>query len=651
MAKKGTRKPKNSQPKPDQQPPTQNAASKPTTFLQTLREHWIEGIGLSGVMLKVGGWLDLYSNASSISTWVINLVTFVVIGYCVLSYREFARNKKRFFIVGAILLALWVPKGFSTLPGEWHSIINRVAVTGIFIAVWLFSFLLSRNSEGSQTQPQTVMNSWQVVLQRWWRRFGVYVFGVLLLMGAGAYWYYDRLPTNKIIILVADFEGPKQKYFDTPALINRLKRATDAFPEVEVDGLDAQITEREGSKIARAKGREKKASIVIWGIYDDTLNSTVHIELLSENRQLQDMTQRKNQMDYGVPSAVSNPSLTIKENISGDMGLVTLLLLGSIRYEAADYEGATLRLSKAIEQKTTSQMADYQIKLLVLRGNVYLDKGDDALAFTDYNQAIALKPDDADAHTSRGYAYYKSGNANHAISDYCTALNLKPDDEEIYWNLGNAYESKEDYGRAIEYYDNAILLKSDFAFCYISRGVTYSLKGDFDRAITNYSNAIDLKPNDATRALAHSARGHTYRVKRDFDRAIDDYNEAIALKPNYGNAYFARGVAYSDKGKHSCAISSLTKAIKLTPYEAGAYYSRGFAYSSKADYDRAISDFDTSIAINPEFGKAYFARGIAYKSKGDTQQAVLNFRLSLEFLLSPRDRQAAFRELQELGAK
>jgi tetratricopeptide (TPR) repeat protein len=239
---------------------------------------------------------------------------------------------------------------------------------------------------------------------------------------------------TEILILVADFQGPEQKYLVTPAVINKLRLATEEFPEVEVKGLKAVITEQDGSEAAREKGRDEKASILIWGFYDETLNAIIHIELLREQRKLPDVTRRKQHRDQiaYTASAVSNPSLVIKESISGDMGLITLLLLGVIRYEAKDYDGAILRFSRALEQKNSSQIVDYQANLLLMRGRAYIYKGDNDRAIADYNKAIELDPKHAVAYYNRGIAYSDKGDNDHAIADFRKSLELftKPSDRE-----------------------------------------------------------------------------------------------------------------------------------------------------------------------------------------------------------------------------
>jgi tetratricopeptide (TPR) repeat protein len=107
--------------------------------------------------------------------------------------------------------------------------------------------------------------------------------------------------------------------------------------------------------------------------------------------------------------------------------------------------------------------------------------------------------------------------SDRAIADYDEAIRLNPEDADAYSNRGNAYFHKGDFDRAITDYDEAIRLNPEFADAYHNRGSAYFHKGDSDRAIADYDEAIRLNPEDAD---AYSNRGNAYFHKGDFDRAI-----------------------------------------------------------------------------------------------------------------------------------
>ena len=59
-------------------------------------------------------------------------------------------------------------------------------------------------------------------------------------------------------------------------------------------------------------------------------------------------------------------------------------------------------------------------------------------AISDYDKAIQLEPDDAEAYYNRGHCEGRVGTILAAISDYDKAIQLEPDLAEAYNNRGAA---------------------------------------------------------------------------------------------------------------------------------------------------------------------------------------------------------------------
>jgi tetratricopeptide (TPR) repeat protein len=92
------------------------------------------------------------------------------------------------------------------------------------------------------------------------------------------------------------------------------------------------------------------------------------------------------------------------------------------------------------------------------RGFSYANLGEHAQAIEDYNEALRIAPDDANAHINRGIAYYNLGKYRRAIEDYDEALRLDPGDAIAYYNRGLAYENRGEHARAIMDFARALRL-------------------------------------------------------------------------------------------------------------------------------------------------------------------------------------------------
>ena len=160
----------------------------------------------------------------------------------------------------------------------------------------------------------------------------------------------------------------------------------------------------------------------------------------------------------------------------------------------------------------------------------------------------------------KGYEYGINGEYDREIEDYNKAIALDPNYAQAYSNRGVAYYNKRQYDRGIEDLNKAIAINPNYAEAYNNRGIVYNNKGQYDRAIEDYNKAIALDPNYAK---AYNNRGFAYANKGQYDRAIEDYNKAIALDPNLAAAYSNRGIAYYNKKNMGRAISDLQKACDM----------------------------------------------------------------------------------------
>lgn len=187
-------------------------------------------------------------------------------------------------------------------------------------------------------------------------------------------------------------------------------------------------------------------------------------------------------------------------------------------------------------------------------------------SITLWSYEIRLFPDSGDtAYYNRGLAYDSIGKYNWAIHDYNKAIALNPDYAEAYNNRGIAYDSEGNYDRAIKDFNKAIALNPDNAKAYNNRGIAYYNKGQYDRAIQDHNQSIALKPDFAD---AYNNRGTDYASKGQDEKAIQDYDKAIALNPDLAKAYNNRGLTYYNKGQYDRAISDLQKACNMG-YEKG----------------------------------------------------------------------------------
>jgi tetratricopeptide (TPR) repeat protein len=163
-----------------------------------------------------------------------------------------------------------------------------------------------------------------------------------------------RPPIN---LLVADFDGPElQKYRVTETVLNKLRQALEPHDDVQVEALGRAITEAEGSAVAHAEGKKRRAAIVIWGWYGVTAEAvplSVHFEVLHPPEHMPELgPEAKGQVQKMAMTELE--SSTLQTHLSAEMAYLSLFTVGMARYAAKDWDGAIARFSDALSPRPSS---------------------------------------------------------------------------------------------------------------------------------------------------------------------------------------------------------------------------------------------------------------------------------------------------------
>jgi len=225
------------------------------------------------------------------------------------------------------------------------------------------------------------------------------------------------------------------------------------------------------------------------------------------------------------------------------------------------YQNGRFNDAEKLAVSITNEFPKHQFAWKVL-GAVLEATGKKSEAVDANQTAVALSPQDAEAHCNLGNTLQKLARLDEAEASYTQAVALKPDYAEAHSNLGVTLKELGRLDEAKASYTQAIALKPDFVEAHYNLGITHKELGRLDDAEASYTKAIALKP-DYTEA--HANLGVTLHELGRLVDAEASYTKAIAFKPDNALAHYGLSKIFYIKGKKDLALKSIVKANKIEP--------------------------------------------------------------------------------------
>ena len=267
-----------------------------------------------------------------------------------------------------------------------------------------------------------------------------------------------------------------------------------------------------------------------------------------------------------------------------------------------------------------------------------LQQGDLEAAINNFNEAIRLNPNYAQAYGNRGIAYSRLQQYDQSLADYNQFIRFNPNSAAAYYNRATLYDKLGDSQKAIADYDPAIRLNPNFTQAIRGREIAQNKLRTPQQSISNTNVLAQYFSNGST-AENFFVQAMDKYDKADFDGAIVDFSQAIQLKPDYAQAYMGRAMAYKGLGDLENQITELRKAAELLQKQGDTDTE---IYQTTIDLIKVTQDLIDSIRSNPNsklaFAQFFLNKGIEEWKKGDFVQAIAGFNLVIR--LNPNDASA-----------
>jgi tetratricopeptide (TPR) repeat protein len=520
------------------------------------------------------------------------------------------------------------------------------------------------------------------------KRWAGSALGVIVLTGGlwGGWTYFQATrPPKSVIVMIADFNGEKaNKGVDWGRRIyERVAEDVENLKLTEQVDVERVFESFDDSSEALAAGAKRKATIVLWGWYDDEGVSS-HFELLRTAERF-----RKNLV--APPKDLADFDIYVKSGPE-EMTYIVAVVLGLIRQAEGNYAGAEALFTKALELAPESanllglETPHFYRATARLLGPQGTGHPTDAIV-SDLQEAVARRPDFWQAHWNLAVVY----------TDYCTPTltldaaltaaqrvqELRPDDAASYWLLGRIHARRGELQRAAEMYQKAITFDPESSDAQEGLAAMLEKLGQQEEAAAAYQRAIELRSatseptedRDAQApdpAQAADQLGATYLAAGRYDKALSAFQEALRLKPDdpdylrhLGNAYYWQGkvdpaqpsaqldraiaeyekarliasddsllltvlgAAYAEAGRSADALAAYEAAVRAAPCDDEALLLLANQYDAMGRAADARKAFEQLSELNPRQAVAWRWLATADYLKGDYASAVEGHRKAI----------------------
>ncbi len=287
-----------------------------------------------------------------------------------------------------------------------------------------------------------------------------------------------------------------------------------------------------------------------------------------------------------------------------------------------------------IYQEVTGQSLELEIVGPALEVRELIDKGysltelsrfDEALEA--YDQAIALKPDHAQAWARKGRTLRLLERYEDALICYNRALDIDPKFAWAWNGKGIIMERLGRLEQALECFDIARTLNPNDVWYWYNHADALQTLGRYEEAIPLLQHGIQL---DAAHPNSWGKLGQIYRLQQRFEEAVQAYEHAIQLAPNYAWAHNGNGLALKALGRSRDALMCFKRAARYQPNEVWHWYNLTEMLVDLGQYHDAVQPAQEATRVDPTHAYSWSKLGQVMRYIGHNEEALKAYERAIE---------------------
>ncbi len=260
-------------------------------------------------------------------------------------------------------------------------------------------------------------------------------------------------------------------------------------------------------------------------------------------------------------------------------------------------------------------------------GRTYLRNGDVEKALLEFDRALALDKNNAEALLNIGSIKRFQGRTAEAEYFVKRALQVDPNSIGALCELAEIKRDLNDLQESIRLYREALSISDSQPFVYLGLGDSLQRAGQLSEAEEAFIRVLELEP-DSFEALYNL--GVTYLNQSQLDKAVAQYEKALAKNPDHPSAALAlNNLAdiYLRRGETEKAIESFEQAVKKSPMHFESRYNLAVQYAQTSRVDEAITLLEEASRLQPNNEMCNAQLGFLYLQKARYEDAFRCFTL------------------------
>lgn len=273
----------------------------------------------------------------------------------------------------------------------------------------------------------------------------------------------------------------------------------------------------------------------------------------------------------------------------------------------------------------------------------YFERSEQNLASARRNaeKALALNPNLPEAHVAMGnYYYHGKLEYEPALREYNVAIKLQPNNADAFSGIGFVLRRQGKMQEALVSLKRALELDPRNFQAAVQTALTFSLLGEYGQAVKTFDRAISLTPDDP---FAYGYKALSYLLKdADAYTAHGIIESALQRKIGVSAPFLRYLLTWCDviEGKYPEALKHLSGISKMDDqfYYLPVSIIRAQVYglmknaAAKENYQAARQLLEQGIKQYPQDSRRYSSLGLAYAGLGMKAEAIREGKRGLELL-------------------